>query len=88
MSVFDPRFALGPHRRCDGFSRIVNFYVAAVVKFYADAEAILSHLSRRGLPMILREVEDGKAKPYSFSANAPCKCGGLLVICAYRPSES
>ena len=24
-------------------------------------------LSRRGLPMILREVEDGKAKPYSFS---------------------
>src|SRR6202043_1404317 len=39
----------------------------SVVKFYADAEAILSHLSRRGLPMILREVEDGKAKPYSFS---------------------
>jgi hypothetical protein len=38
-----------------------------VVKFYADAEAILSHLPRRGLPMILREVEDGKAKPYSFS---------------------
>ena len=39
----------------------------SVVKFYADAEAVLSHLSRRGLPMILREVEDGKAKPYSFS---------------------
>jgi hypothetical protein len=39
----------------------------SVVKFYADAEAVLSHLSRRGLPMILREVADGKAKPYSFS---------------------
>ena len=39
----------------------------SVVKFYSDAEAILSQLSRRGLPMILREVEDGKAKPYSFS---------------------
>jgi len=39
----------------------------SVVKFYADAEAVLSHLSRRGLPMILREFEDGKAKPYSFS---------------------
>jgi hypothetical protein len=39
----------------------------SVVKFYADAEAVLSHLPRRGLPMILREVEDGKAKPYSFS---------------------
>jgi hypothetical protein len=39
----------------------------SIVKFYADAEAVLSHLSRRGLPMILREIEDGKAKPYSFS---------------------
>jgi hypothetical protein len=37
------------------------------VKFYADAEVVLSHLSRRGVPMILRQVEDGKAKPYSFS---------------------
>jgi hypothetical protein len=39
----------------------------SVVRFYADAEAILSHLKRRGVPMILREFEDGKAKPYSFS---------------------
>jgi hypothetical protein len=38
-----------------------------VVKFYADAEEVLSHLTRRGIPMILREVEDGKCKPYSFS---------------------
>jgi hypothetical protein len=38
-----------------------------VVKFYADAEAVLSHLTRRGTPMILRDVEDGKSKPYSFS---------------------
>jgi hypothetical protein len=39
----------------------------SIVKFYADAEEVLSHLKRRGLPMILREVEDGKSKPYSFS---------------------
>jgi hypothetical protein len=38
-----------------------------VVKFYADAEEVLSHLTRRGIPMILREVEEGKSKPYSFS---------------------
>jgi hypothetical protein len=37
------------------------------VKFYGDAEAVLSHLSRRGMPMILRQVEEGKSKPYSFS---------------------
>jgi hypothetical protein len=36
-----------------------------VVKFYADAEAVLARLTRRGLPMILREVEDGVSKPYS-----------------------
>jgi hypothetical protein len=39
----------------------------SVVKFYADAEEVLSHLTRRGLPLILREVEAGKSKPYSFS---------------------
>jgi hypothetical protein len=45
-----------------------------VVKFYADAEEILSHLTRRGTPMILRAIKTGKgdvekvvAKPYSFS---------------------
>jgi hypothetical protein len=37
------------------------------VKFYADAEAILAKLTRRGIPMILREVEEGVSKPYSFS---------------------
>ena len=39
----------------------------SLVKFYEDAEAILSHLKRRGVPLILREVEKGKSKPYSFS---------------------
>jgi hypothetical protein len=38
-----------------------------VVRFYEDAEAVLSHLRRRGIPMILREVDNGKSKPYSFS---------------------
>jgi hypothetical protein len=39
----------------------------SVVKFYEDAEEILSHLKRGGIPLILREVEEGKSKPYSFS---------------------
>jgi hypothetical protein len=32
-----------------------------------DAEAVLAKLKRRGIPMILREVEEDKSKPYSFS---------------------
>jgi hypothetical protein len=39
----------------------------SVVMFYEEAEEILSHLVRRGTPMILREVKAGIAKPYSFS---------------------
>jgi hypothetical protein len=46
-----------------------------VVKFYEEAEEVLSHLSRRGTPMILREVKPPKSRPndatytklYSFS---------------------
>jgi hypothetical protein len=38
-----------------------------VVKFYEDAEEILSHLKRRGIPLILREIGKGKSKPFSFS---------------------
>ena len=37
------------------------------VKFYGDAEEVLAKLPRCGLPMILREVDDGKSKPYSMS---------------------
>jgi hypothetical protein len=39
----------------------------SVVKFYEDAEEILAKLPRRGIPMILREVEKGKAKLFAFS---------------------
>jgi hypothetical protein len=39
----------------------------SIVKFYKEAEAILSHLKRRSIPMIQREVEKGKSKPYSLS---------------------
>lgn len=38
-----------------------------LVKFYEEAEQVLSHLPRRGVSMILREIEDGKAKPFAFS---------------------
>jgi hypothetical protein len=38
-----------------------------VVKFYEDAEAVLSQLPRRGVPMILRQVSEGITKPFSFS---------------------
>jgi len=37
------------------------------VKFYEEAEEVLSHLKRLGTPMILYEVEEGKAKPFGFS---------------------
>lgn len=37
------------------------------VKFYADAEEVLAKLPRRGIPMILRQLEDGNAKPFAFS---------------------
>lgn len=36
-------------------------------QFYADAEAVLAHLPRRGVPMILREIKGDACKPYSFS---------------------
>jgi integrase len=39
----------------------------AVIRFYDDAERVLTHLPRRGIPMILREVDDGKSKPFAFS---------------------
>ena len=37
------------------------------VKFYEEAEEVLSHLKRLGTPMVLYEVEEGKAKPFGFS---------------------
>ena len=37
-----------------------------VVKFYADAEAVLAHLPRRGVPLILRGKKDGdSSEPYT-----------------------
>jgi hypothetical protein len=38
-----------------------------VVRFYEDAEEVLAQLTRRGVPIILREVDKGVSKPYSFS---------------------
>jgi hypothetical protein len=34
------------------------------VKFYADAEAVLAHLPRRGIAMVLKLGRDGVAEPY------------------------
>ena len=39
----------------------------SLVKFYEDAVEILSYLKRGGIPLFLREVDDGKSNPYSFS---------------------
>ncbi|MGY3591479.1 hypothetical protein ACVIGB_008941 [Bradyrhizobium sp. USDA 4341] len=38
-----------------------------IVRFYEEAEGVLAKLVRRGVPMILREIEEGVSKPYSFS---------------------
>ena len=35
------------------------------VKFYGDAEAVLGHLPRRGIPMILKQRRDGATEPYT-----------------------
>ena len=37
------------------------------VRFDEEAEGILAKLTRRGVPVILRKVDDGISKPYSFS---------------------
>jgi hypothetical protein len=37
------------------------------VKFYEEAEEVLSHLKRLGTPMIPYEVANGKAKPFAFN---------------------
>jgi hypothetical protein len=39
----------------------------SVIEFYEEAEAVLSHLKKRGTPMILREVDEDEFKPFSFS---------------------
>ena len=35
------------------------------VKFYGDAEAVLTHLPRRGIAMVLKPRRDGTAEPYT-----------------------
>jgi hypothetical protein len=37
---------------------------SGVVQFYADAEAVLARVPRRGVPMILKAKRDGSAVPY------------------------
>jgi hypothetical protein len=39
-----------------------------LVKFYEGAEEIIAKLPRRGIPMVLREIEEGKSKPFAFSS--------------------
>ena len=39
----------------------------STTKFYAEAEEVLSHLPRRGISMVLRDLGDGKFKTYSVS---------------------
>jgi integrase len=41
---------------------------SGVVYFYAEAEEVLAKLPRRGVPMILREIEPGKSKPFAQSS--------------------
>jgi hypothetical protein len=41
---------------------------SGVVKFYEEAEAVLAHLPRRGIPMVLRAIDGGTSKPFAFSS--------------------
>lgn len=40
----------------------------AVVRFYAEAEEVLAKLPKLGLPMILRDLGNGAAKPWRYSS--------------------
>ena len=54
----------------EGDMRVKNAVDGAIVRFYPEAEAILEHLPRRGVPMILRAIRTRKGvafKPYSYS---------------------
>jgi hypothetical protein len=42
-----------------------------VVQFYADAEAVLARLPRRGVPMILKAKRDGTAEPRADGVDRP-----------------
>lgn len=58
-----------------------------IVKFYAEAEDILSYLPKLGIPMIMRRIEKGErkgdAKLWSYPAwKRPCSsCGRRLTAC-------
>jgi hypothetical protein len=39
-----------------------------VVQFYAEAEEVLARTPKLGLPMILQDLGDGKAKPWRYSS--------------------
>jgi hypothetical protein len=61
------------------------------VLFYADAEAVLAHLTRRGIPMILHptrdKIEDGKPQPTKlYSASGMAKLVRRLRKLASLPA--
>jgi hypothetical protein len=43
---------------------------AGTVQFYAHAEAVLAHMPRRGISMVLQETRDGNSRLYSASGMA------------------
>lgn len=58
-----------------------------VLQFYAEAEDVLSHLPRRGVPMILHEGCDGTAKLFSFGGmQRPCRYSDASLGCQ-QPSR-
>jgi hypothetical protein len=44
------------------------------VQFYADAEAVLARVPRRGVPMILKSKRDGMTEPYGPKETAKIGC--------------
>jgi hypothetical protein len=51
----------------------------SIVKFYEEAEAVLARLTRRGVPLILREVKVAKAEP-ERTASKPYSYSGMQTI--------
>ena len=55
------------HHKTGGWSGIRWRMTVTGTQFYAEAEAVLAELPRRGIPMILRKSLGRTTKPYSFS---------------------
>jgi peptidase E len=59
-----------------------------VIKFYADAEAVLTALPRHGVAMILKQRQDGTTEPYTAMQMARSSAYSVTVLACRQPLRS